>query len=65
MTKKICSTCGSNMGLGLPSDENVKAEYECWCGNVEVELFTADELDLKRSSPPENQRESAASSIPA
>ena len=54
------------MGLGLPSDENVKVEYECWCGNVEVELFTADELDLQQSGRVvENQRETKPSSIPA
>jgi hypothetical protein len=50
MSEKKCSSCGSEMGLGAPSAENVKACYECWCGNVEVEFLTEEELRLKQAA---------------
>ena len=54
MSKKICSTCGDEMGLGARSGENVKNQYECWCGNVEVEYYSEEELTL-RNKFSENQ----------
>lgn len=45
---KICSTCGSTMGMGAPHSEEIKVQYECWCGNIETENFTPEELERNR-----------------
>lgn len=56
MTEKKCPTCGSNMGIGASTEENVKVLYECWCGRVVVEFFPEEELpktfiDTPKSTP--------------
>ena len=44
MNEQKCPTCGSEMGKGVPTSENVKAAYECWCGEIVVELYSEEEL---------------------
>ena len=43
MSEKKCPTCGSDMGIGASTAENVKVQYECWCGRVVVELYADEE----------------------
>ena len=50
MSEKKCASCGSEMGLGAPSSEKVKIQYECWCGHTEEEFFTEDELNSMRAA---------------
>lgn len=45
---KSCGTCGSKMGMGAPHSEEIKVQYECWCGNIETENFTTEEIELNR-----------------
>lgn len=45
----ICKTCGSTMGLGAPHSEEIKTQYECWCGNIETENYTPEELEERRT----------------
>jgi len=58
MSDKKCSTCGSEMGLGAITAENVKVQYECWCGEVEYEYFSDDEMQMPAT---ENNQPVAAS----
>ncbi|HRH42554.1 MAG TPA: hypothetical protein PKY82_13080 [Pyrinomonadaceae bacterium] len=44
MNEKKCPTCGSDMGKGALTSEDVKAAYECWCGETVVELYSEEEL---------------------
>lgn len=39
-----CKQCGSRMGMGKPSSDKVKKQWECWCGYEEKEYFTEDEI---------------------
>lgn len=50
---KICSTCSSKMGKGVPPSDDVKTQWECWCGNVESENFSPEELKQRREKDQE------------
>lgn len=45
---KICRTCGSTMGMGAPHSEEIKIQWECWCGNIETENYSDEELERNR-----------------
>lgn len=44
MDNKKCPSCGSDMGIGASTEENVKVLYECWCGRDVVEFYSEEEL---------------------
>lgn len=51
---KICSRCGATMGKGAPHSEEIKIQWECWCGKIETELYSAEELERNRQREAEN-----------
>lgn len=38
------------MGIGAPESREIKRQFECWCGNVETEKYSAEELEEKEQT---------------